>query len=362
MRVAVVCGGRSSEHDVSLQLGAVGARGRARRPGTRCSTCWIARSGAWQHDGATLALEPGGGLLGADAVFPVLHGPFGEDGTVQGLLELLDVPYVGAGVLASSLCMDKVVFKEVLAAAGVPQVGYAAVRQARVADRARRACASELAALGLPLFVKPARLGSSVGIVKVTEAEEIDGGAGDRVRPRRARDRRGVLATGWRSSAPCSGSASPRPRCPGEIVLTGADWYDYDAKYEPGGMELVGARADPGRRCRGGAAAWRARRSCAWAAPAWRASTSSSRASACSSTSSTRCPASPQTSVVSRSCGRPAACRSRSCATGCCDSRSSASAPSAAATRSDACPQAGLRREERDLGDLDALGARRRAR
>ena len=81
---------------------------------------------------------PGGGLLGADVAFPVLHGPFGEDGTVQGLLELLDVPYVGAGVLASSLCMDKVVFKDVMAAAGVPQVGYRAVREARWRERPGR--------------------------------------------------------------------------------------------------------------------------------------------------------------------------------------------------------------------------------
>ena len=129
MRVAVVCGGRSSEHDVSLSSGASVREGVA-AAGHEVLDVRIARSGAWQHDGATLRLEPGGGLLGADAVFPVLHGPFGEDGTVQGLLELLDVPYVGAGVLASSLCMDKVVFKEVLAAAG------------RAAGRLRRACAS----------------------------------------------------------------------------------------------------------------------------------------------------------------------------------------------------------------------------
>ena len=104
-------------------------------------------------------LRPGGGLLGADAVFPVLHGPFGEDGTLQGLLELLDVPYVGAGVLASSLCMDKVVFKEVLAAAGVPQVPYAGVREPRwraEPDAVRR----ELAALGHARVrqARPARL------------------------------------------------------------------------------------------------------------------------------------------------------------------------------------------------------------
>ena len=115
---------------------------------------------------------PGGGLLRADVVFPVLHGPFGEDGTIQGLLELLDVPYVGAGVLASSLCMDKIVFKEVLAAAGVPQVAYAAVREEEWRADAS-AVRARLGELGLPVFVKPARLGSSVGISKVASDAEL---------------------------------------------------------------------------------------------------------------------------------------------------------------------------------------------
>ena len=167
----------------------------------------------------------------------MLHGPFGEDGTVQGLLELLDVPYVGAGVLASSLCMDKVVFKEVLAAAGVPQVGYAAVRQPEwqtdpTGVRAR------LAELGLPLFVKPARLGSSVGIVKVTDAEEIDGAL------ETAFGHDGLViveafSDGIEVECSVLGLAEPEASLPGEIVLKGADWYDYAAKYEPGGMELV---------------------------------------------------------------------------------------------------------------------------
>ena len=133
----------------------------------------IERSGAWVHDGEALALSPGGGLLEADAVFPVLHGPFGEDGTVQGLLELLDVPYVGAGVLASSLCMDKVVFKEVLAAADVPQVAYAGVREHRWRAEPD-AVRAELAVLGTPVFVKPARLGSSVGIAKAWAEADLD--------------------------------------------------------------------------------------------------------------------------------------------------------------------------------------------
>jgi D-alanine-D-alanine ligase len=236
MRVAVVCGGRSSEHDVSLNSGASVREGVA-AAGHEVLDVRIARSGAWQHDGATLALEPGAGLLGADAVFPVLHGPFGEDGTVQGLLELLDVPYVGAGVLASSLCMDKVVFKEVLAAAGVPQVGYAAVRQPEW-QTDPSGVRARLAELGLPLFVKPARLGSSVGIVKVTDAEEIDSAL------ETAFGHDGLViveafSDGLEVECSVLGLAEPEASLPGEIVLNGADWYDYAAKYEPGGMDLV---------------------------------------------------------------------------------------------------------------------------
>jgi len=236
VRVAVLCGGRSSEHDVSLSSGASVREGVA-AAGHEVVDVRIARSGAWQHDGTTLSLEPGGGLLGADAVFPVLHGPFGEDGTVQGLLELLDVPYVGAGVLASSLCMDKVVFKEVLAAASVPQVGYVAVREPRW-QSAPSAVRAELAELGLPVFVKPARLGSSVGIVKVTSADEIDGALETAFR----HDGLVIVeAFSGGLEVECSvlGLSEPEASLPGEIVLKEADWYDYAAKYEPGGMELV---------------------------------------------------------------------------------------------------------------------------
>ena len=129
MRVAVLAGGRSSEHSVSLDSAAT-VSAALQEAGHEVVAVRLARDGSWKGpDGAVLALSPGGGLLGVDVAFPVLHGPFGEDGTIQGLLELLDVPYVGAGVLASSLCMDKIVFKEVLAAAEVPQVGYLAVRE-----------------------------------------------------------------------------------------------------------------------------------------------------------------------------------------------------------------------------------------
>jgi D-alanine-D-alanine ligase len=235
VRVAVLAGGRSSEHDVSLDS-ARSVREGVAAAGHDVLDVTIERSGTWRHDGEEMALRPGAGLLGADAVFPVLHGPFGEDGTVQGLLELLDVPYVGAGVLASALCMDKVVFKEVLAAAGVPQVRYVAVREARW-HTSPRAVRTEVAALGLPAFVKPARLGSSVGIVKVTEEDELDGALETAFR----HDGLVIVeafSDGLEVECSVMGLGEPEASVPGEIVLAEADWYDYEAKYSPGGMEL----------------------------------------------------------------------------------------------------------------------------
>jgi D-alanine-D-alanine ligase len=167
----------------------------------------------------------------------VLHGPYGEDGTVQGVLELLDVPYVGAGVLASALCMDKVTFKDLLGAAGVPQVRYAAVREAEWGDGGGDAHA-RVAALGLPVFVKPARLGSSVGIVRVGAEEELPAAMATAF----GHDPL-VIAEAYSPGleVECSviGTTDPEASVPGEIVLTSAGWYDYEAKYTPGGMELV---------------------------------------------------------------------------------------------------------------------------
>jgi D-alanine-D-alanine ligase len=197
----------------------------------------IERSGGWVFDGEPLALSPGGGLLGADAVFPVLHGPFGEDGTVQGLLELLDVPYVGAGVLASSLCMDKVVFKEVLSAASVPQVDYSAVREARWRSDPD-AVRHELSVLGTPVFVKPARLGSSVGIAKVRSEAEL----GPALEDAFGHDPLVIVeafSDGMEVECSVIGLGEPEVSMPGEIVMLAAEWYDYRAKYTPGGMELI---------------------------------------------------------------------------------------------------------------------------
>jgi D-alanine-D-alanine ligase len=229
LRVAVLSGGRSSEHDVSLASGESVRAGLA-EAGHDVLDVRLERDGTWWHDGEEVLLRAGHGLLEADCAFPVLHGPFGEDGTVQGLLECLDVPYVGANVLASALCMDKVLFKDVLAAAGVPQVRYVAVRHGAV-DRAA------LDALGLPVFVKPARLGSSVGIVKVTDPDELDAALEQAF----SYDPLVIveaMATGLEIECSVLGNDEPIASEPGEIAYQG-DWYDYEAKYTPGGMELV---------------------------------------------------------------------------------------------------------------------------
>jgi D-alanine-D-alanine ligase len=236
MRVAVLAGGRSSEHDVSLASGESVRDGLA-QAGHEVLHVLLERDGRWMFEGAEVELRAAGGLLRADVVFPVLHGPFGEDGTVQGLLELLDVPYVGSGVLASALCMDKILAKDVMAAAGMPQVRYVGLEHDAF-QAARDETLSAVRELGLPVFVKPARLGSSVGIAKVDEGQDL-GAALERAF---AHDPRVIV------EAHCGGlevecsvlglTTTAEASRPGQIVLHGADWYDYEAKYEPGGMEL----------------------------------------------------------------------------------------------------------------------------
>ena len=179
----------------------------------------------WRRDGEPVTVALGSGLPGIDVVFPVLHGPFGEDGTVQGLLECLDMPYVGAGVLASALCMHKVVFKQLMADQGIPQVAYRAVDELdHAADP--EATADAVAELGYPVFVKPARLGSSVGIAKVDESRRAPGCAADGVRARFGGDRRGVrrrargrmLGAGQRRSDRLRARGDPPRRRRGRLV------------------------------------------------------------------------------------------------------------------------------------------------
>ena len=228
MRVAVLGGGRSSEHDISLASAAAVREGLV-DAGHEPLEVVVARDGRWTHENAPVAIEPGGGVLGADVVFPALHGPFGEDGTVQGALEVADVPYVGAGVLASALCMDKVVFKDLMGRAGIPQVDYVGLREGDPRG--------EVGRLGTPVFVKPARLGSSVGISKVESASELDRALDEAF----SHDPHVIVeaaSPGLEVECSVLGNRSPDASNPGEIVAH-ADWYDYEAKYTEGGMELV---------------------------------------------------------------------------------------------------------------------------
>ncbi len=220
MRVAVLAGGRSSEHEVSLES-AASVRAGVAEAGHEVVEVLLERAGGWSCDGAPVPLEPGAGLLGCDVVWPVLHGPFGEDGSVQGMLELLSVPYVGAGVLASAVCLDKLVFKDLMAAHGIPQVGY--VRPGEPVP-------------SFPVFVKPSRLGSSVGISKAGDAQELAAA----IASAESHDPRVIVeaaSPGVEIECAVLGNEAAEASQPGEIVVD-AGWYDYEAKYSPGGMEL----------------------------------------------------------------------------------------------------------------------------
>ena len=191
----------------------------------------IERDGRWSRDGEPVTLDARRRPLGADAVFPALHGPFGEDGTIQGLLECLDVPYVGPGVLAAAVAMDKLVFKRLCAFHGLPQVELLRGGRGGLARAWQRRWAR-------PLWVKPSRLGSSVGISKVSNPEaELD--AAVALAPRH--DPRVIIEEhGGGLEVECSvmGNDELEVSVPGQITID-ADWYDYEAKYEEGGMKLV---------------------------------------------------------------------------------------------------------------------------
>jgi D-alanine-D-alanine ligase len=225
VRVAVLGGGRSSEREVSL-ASAESVRAGLAEGGHQPVEVVVEPDGRWTVAGEPLALRPSGGLLDADVVFPALHGPFGEDGTVQGLLDLLDVPYVGAGVLASAVSMDKAMFKELMASHGVPQGDYAVVRAGGAPTT-----------FGPPAFVKPARLGSSVGISKAISEVELDRAIalGFEHDPVVVIER---LIEGMEVECSVLGNGDPEASMPGELVIN-SDWYDYEAKYTDGGMELV---------------------------------------------------------------------------------------------------------------------------
>jgi D-alanine-D-alanine ligase len=240
-RVAVLLGGRSSEHEISLES-ARSVLAALDPDRYETVTVEIGRDGLWElgtgTDGGSVAetlpvpTSKVPATLGeVDVVFPVLHGPFGEDGTVQGLLELAGVPYVGAGVLGSALAMDKDVFKAVMRDRGVPVTKNITLRQGQAPENP----------FGYPVFVKPARLGSSVGISKVEREQDLAAAVDLAFR----HDEKVLVeefVEGIEVECGVLGNEEPFASLPGEIVshgFEGADWYDYSAKYDEGGMDLV---------------------------------------------------------------------------------------------------------------------------
>ena len=242
-------GGRSSEHEISLTSArsVIDALDRERYD---VRTIAISRDGQWSlprgarpelasahaaEDGSAglpvpTSAQPPEPLGEVDVVFPVLHGPFGEDGTVQGLLELAGVAYVGSGVTASALCMDKDLFKSVMRDKGVPVARSATVRRWE-RDRLENP-------FSYPVVVKPARLGSSVGISIVRTPGELEAA----VELAFAHDEKILLeefVEGVEVECSVLGNEAPIASLPGEIVPLASDWYDYAAKYDEGGMELI---------------------------------------------------------------------------------------------------------------------------
>jgi D-alanine-D-alanine ligase len=247
LRVAVLAGGRSSEHAISRES-ARSVREALDPERYETTAIEITRDGKWELTGGarqfpgsgpadvTLSSEtlpvvadsPPAAVLGrVDVVLPILHGPFGEDGTVQGLLELAGVPYIGAGVAASALCMDKDLFKAVLRDRGVAVAQNVTLRDG---DPPRHP-------FPYPVFVKPARLGSSVGISKVHGEDELEAA----VALARRHDDKVLIeefVAGTEVECGVLGNRDPVASVVGEIVPH-AEWYDYSAKYDEGGMELI---------------------------------------------------------------------------------------------------------------------------
>ena len=267
-RVAVVFGGRSSEHAISCVTAAGVLQAIDRDAwevvpvGVTTTGRWVLAAdepGRWEIRDGVLPEVPGDGpdvllprattdrhlvvleagrvpeVLGdVDVVLPLLHGPYGEDGTVQGLLELGDVRYAGAGVLSSALSMDKHFMKIVLAGSGLP-VGSHTVLLPREWEDDRDACRERVASLGYPVFVKPARAGSSVGISKVTSPEQLD----EAVEAARAHDPKVVVEAAVSGREIECGvlesleGGEPETSLPGEITVVGGahEFYDFEAKY-----------------------------------------------------------------------------------------------------------------------------------
>lgn len=249
-KVLLLCGGRSGEHDVSL------ASARSLVSAAAASDVFQVQPIVISREGKLLSLEASNNALtdansepqsselanltalanyDFDVIFPLLHGPYGEDGTIQGLLELLDIPYVGSGVLGSAVGMDKIMMKAVFAAYGLPQVAYEAVLRSNWQANPETIL-DDLEKLSFPLFVKPANLGSSVGISKARTRDELRLALNEAA----SFDRRIIVEAGIEAreiEVAVLGNDSPKASVVGEIAFD-SDFYDYETKYTDGKADL----------------------------------------------------------------------------------------------------------------------------
>jgi len=242
-RVVVLFGGRSGEHEVSLRSAASIIEGLSSLGRFEVLPVKISKEGSWFYRGVRVTVLPdpamrglyilegeeAGRLLPVDLVFPVLHGPYGEDGTVQGLLELADIAYVGAGVSGSAVGMDKVLMKAVLRQAGLPVGEYLWFTASAWHRQEEKLTRRVEKALGLPCFVKPANLGSSVGVSKVYTVEELPAAVKNALRY----DRKVLVEKflpGRELEVSVLGNDAPEASVVGEVVPCN-DFYDYEAKY-----------------------------------------------------------------------------------------------------------------------------------
>ncbi|HQZ89197.1 MAG TPA: D-alanine--D-alanine ligase family protein [Thermomicrobiales bacterium] len=276
VRVGVVFGGRSGEHDVSLRS-AQTVMSALEAAGHQVVPIGVTRQGAWLTSGdpmgelqaqsplfaltddgrsrgsvldeveelslrargsAEVAVIPAENWAGSfDVIFPVLHGPMGEDGAVQGLFELAGLPYVGAGVMASAVAMDKAISKQVLAHAGIPQTPWLAVLR-KEWDRFPESVVADVEReLGYPCFVKPANLGSSVGVTKAHSASELPAAMAEAGR----HDRKIVIEKGVDArelEVSVLGNDEPTASTVGEVV-PGHEFYDYEDKYVDDSSQLI---------------------------------------------------------------------------------------------------------------------------
>ncbi len=275
-RVGVVFGGKSAEHDVSLRS-ALTIMAALEAAGHEAVPIGITREGQWLTSGDPMAAlqaasplfsidesrqagdvvnqvsslsiqarQDGRGSVpnngwagGIDVIFPALHGPMGEDGTVQGLFELADVPYIGAGVMASAVAMDKSITKKILSSAGIPQARWVVARRREwqtMPDQVQEAIEESL---GYPCFVKPASLGSSIGISKVRNAEEL----AEAMNLAAQHDRKIVIEEGIEGQeleVSVLGNDDPIASIVGEIIPGGDhEFYDFEAKYVDDTSELL---------------------------------------------------------------------------------------------------------------------------